>query len=76
MVEANPRILDYVITTIADGDGRFVFKNVPAGKYFVTTGVFWEAATGYQGALRTQGGVVTKRIAVSDGDELDVIVTR
>lgn len=76
MVRADSRILNYVTTTVADGEGRFTFKNVPAGEYFVTSNVNWEAATGYQGALRQQGGVVTKRITVKDGEELDIVVTR
>ena len=73
---ADPRLAAYVPTQIADGSGRFVFKNVPAGEYFVTTDVTWEAPTGYQGALRTQGGVVSKRIKVSAGEEVEVIVTK
>ncbi len=76
MVQADPRLLNYVMKTVADGSGRFMFKDVPPGQYFVTTVVTWEAATGYQGALQVQGGTVTKRITVNDGDEIEVIVTR
>ncbi len=76
LVEPDSRLLNYVLRTVADGNGMFTFKNVPAGQYFVTTSVTWEAATGYQGALQMQGGTVTKRITVNDGDEIEVIVTR
>jgi hypothetical protein len=76
LVEPDPRLLNYVRKTIADGNGRFTFKNVPAGVYYVTTFVTWEAATGYKGALQDQGGVVTKHIVVNDGAEIEVIVTR
>jgi hypothetical protein len=76
LVEPDSRLMTYVIKTVADGSGRFLFKNVPPGEYFVTTVITWEAATGYKGALQVQGGTVTKRIKVNDGDEVDVIVTR
>lgn len=75
LVEPDSRLLNYVLRTVADGNGMFTFKNVPAGQYFVTTSVTWEAATGYQGALQMQGGTVTKRITVNDSDEIEVIVT-
>lgn len=76
LVEADSRLWKYVIKTVADGSGRFTFKNVPAGQYYVTTRVTWEAATGYHGALQVQGSVVTKRITVNDGDDIEVILTR
>jgi hypothetical protein len=76
LAQPDPRIFNYVMKTVADGSGKFMFKKVPPGQYFVTTVITWEAATGYKGALQRQGGTVTKRIAVGDGDEIDVIVTR
>ncbi|MBU1599373.1 hypothetical protein KKG61_04625 [bacterium] len=75
LVEPDSRVWNYVIRTVADGSGRFIFKNVPAGQYFVTTFVTWEAPTDYGGALQVQGGTVTKRITVNEGDEIEVIVT-
>jgi len=72
----DPRLDAYMRIQQADGSGRFAFKNVPAGEYFVTTAVTWEAPTGYQAAMQKQGGVITKRIKVNAGEELDVIITR
>lgn len=72
----DPRYHDHIEKTIADGDGRFVFRSVPPGEYFVTARVVWEAATGYGGGLQAQGGFVTKRIRVSEGEQVDVIITR
>ena len=37
MEEADPKLDAYIRAQIADGNGRFVFKNVLAGEYFVTT---------------------------------------
>lgn len=76
LVEADPRLQKYLIKAVADGDGRFIFKNVPPGQYFVSTKITWETATGYRGALQVQGGTVAKRIAVENGDEIEIIVTR
>lgn len=76
MEKPDDRIYRYMLTTTADASGRFIFKNVPAGAYFVTTYVSWEAPTGYNGALQLQGAPVTKLILVGGGEEVDVILTR
>lgn len=75
LTEPDPRLSSYVIKQIADGSGRFTFKKVPSGDYFVTSLITWEAATGYQGALQVQGGWVTKRITVKENDEIDIIIS-
>jgi len=69
-------ILEYKRLTTADADGRFEFKNVPPGDYFLSTQVIWEAPTGYQGSLVKQGGPIVKQITVNDGEEQQVILTR
>ena len=71
MAPSDPRNDNYIITTIADGDGRFVFKNVPPGEYFLGAFISW-----YAGGYRNEGGYVATKISVSDGDDIDVIVTR
>lgn len=76
MEEPDPKLLTFAPKQTADGSGRFAFKNVPAGEYFVTTTVRWEAPVGYQGALLLQGGVVTKRVKVGEGEEVEVVITR
>jgi len=70
----DPRYLRYIRKTIADADGRFTFRNVAGGDYFIVARVVWEAPTGY--GLVPQGGFVAKKVSVEDGTELDVIVTR
>ncbi len=76
-LEPNDSRLDrYIKTQTADGSGRFTFKNVPPGDYFVTSVIQWEVPTGYQGALEKTGGSVTKRITVNNDDDLDIVITR
>jgi hypothetical protein len=77
MTPPDARLHQYMRETIADGSGRFTFRNVPSGEYFVTANVTWEAPTGYQFSMQTQGGSIWKKIKVQNGDEsVDVMVTR
>lgn len=76
MTEYDPRLNLYVRKQVADGDGRFTFKNVPAGDYYVTALVLWEAPVGYHGSLVQQGGFISKKIAVKEGEEIEIILTR
>lgn len=73
----DPRLLQYMRQTIADGSGRFSFKDVPDGEYFVTGAVTWQAVQG--GAyprLAQQGGVIWKMITVKNGESVEVMLTQ
>jgi len=76
MEDYDPRLDQYVMDTTADAQGRFEFKNVPPGDYFLSTVVTWEAPVGYRGALVRQGGPIVKRITVKNGEEQQIILTR
>jgi hypothetical protein len=76
LTEADSRQQKYTRGQVADGNGRFTFKNVPAGKYYAIASVYWQTATGYKGQLEWQGGLIVKLILVGVGEELDVIITR
>jgi hypothetical protein len=56
-------------TTIADADGKFKFKNLPKGKYFISTEITWNVA--YHGI---QGGLLTKQIEIKDNKTTEVIL--
>lgn len=75
MEEADAKLDTYIRAQVADANGRFVFKNVPAGEYFITTTITWEVPTGYQGTVKVEGGIVAKRIKVNAGEEVEAIVT-
>ena len=60
--------------TQADGEGRFVFKHLPAGKYYVGGEVIWHRPSGL-GPL-PEGGFVMKEVTVAEGQESSVMVTR
>lgn len=74
--DPDPRLKEYLRETTADGEGRFEFTDVPAGEYFVTTSVVWGVPTGSYGTISQQGGTVTKRISVKDGETIKIIITR
>jgi hypothetical protein len=74
--EPDLRVQQYLRETTGDAEGRFEFKDVPPGDYFVITVVTWEAPVGYRGSLVSQGGYVIKRVTVRDGQEQQVILTR
>jgi len=46
---------------LADAGGRFGFKGMPLGYYYVGAQVIWDAATGYQGA-KPQGAMLRKEL--------------
>ncbi|MCP3926574.1 MAG: carboxypeptidase regulatory-like domain-containing protein [Desulfobacterales bacterium] len=76
LTKPDPRYVNFSIETIADADGKFEFTSVPPGEYYLVAPVFWEAATGYQGALRRQGGYLAKKIKVKNNKEYKYILTR
>jgi predicted small lipoprotein YifL len=62
---------------VADVDGRFVFKKVPAGKYVVETQLFWQyMSCGMWGCKNVDtGAVLRKRLEVTDGASIDAQLT-
>ncbi len=62
--------------TQADGEGRFEFRNVPCGKWFVEALVTWEVFGAY-GISRQQGGAVSAFVDVTpEGSPARVVLTR
>lgn len=74
--EGDPRVQAFTRTTVADGEGRFEFNNLPAGDYYVVTWVFWEVPSGAYGGMTTTGGPVGSKVTVRDGETTRVIVGR
>lgn len=68
------RVLKYVKKTIADGEGRFEFDNIPAGDYYVCCTVRWEVPSEY--GSYTTGANIAKEITVKKGEKVKIIITR
>jgi len=70
---ADPQVEQYKKRTTADGDGRFVFDRLSAGKYFVVTNVSWSVPNGYY--LQPQGCNLVKEVDLAEGQKVDIIMT-
>jgi hypothetical protein len=71
----DPRLKKYMKESMADGEGRFEFKDIPPGNYYVFTHIIWQVAGPY-GSLQTTGGNISTTITVSDGEKVKVVLTR
>lgn len=58
--------------SVCDIDGRFEFGNLPAGSYYLVTGVVWSLPGDY---FPTQGGMLMQKVRVEPGARAKVILT-
>ena len=65
----NVKAAAYTRDTTADAQGRFTFKNIPTGEYFIVTSVTWEVAG------KIQGGTLIKLINVKNESSLNFILS-
>ena len=56
--------------TVCDVDGKFVFENIPAGEYYVYTGVFWQINDYFY-----EGGSMARRVKVSENKTTKVTLS-
>lgn len=77
LTPAAPQLEQYKRSAIADATGRFTFKNVPEGKYYLSGRVTWEVPnfSQYGSYMSTQGGDIWKTITVKNGEQLEVMLT-
>ena len=69
----SPHYYDYRRKVTCDAQGRFTFRNLPAGKWGVGTRVFWEAPTGR--GLETQGGGLAQFVTLEEGQTVEIIMS-
>ena len=55
--------------TRANGEGRFEFKNIADGDYYVVTPVSWMAGN------MPQGGSLMERATIRGGNTVDLVMT-
>lgn len=73
------RLEKYQRRTKADGEGRFQFKNLPAGEYYLFCPIRWKDYTeiyAFIGFPWTKGGNAYGRVTVREGETAKVLVTR
>jgi hypothetical protein len=60
-------------TVVADAEGRFSFREISEGKYYVRTEITWKIIGGY---LSTQGAIVGQLVEVAPGETKEVILNQ
>lgn len=71
------RIYSAVRSTQADSKGHFSFYGIPGGKYFLYTAIYWEVPSRGLGSYASRtGGRIWKSIAVANGEQATIILTR
>jgi hypothetical protein len=68
------RVAKYHKTVVADGNGRFKFSEIPAGDYYITCTITWEAPSPY-GPAQT-GGTAYSKVTVKHHETIETVVTR
>ena len=68
------RILRHFRKTVADGRGEFVFKDLPAGDYFLGCKITWQIEG--KNGLETTGGIAYGKVKVGPGETAKVVLTR
>jgi hypothetical protein len=64
----------YIFTKTCNSEGYVTFENITDGEFYVVSTIIWQLPFGYY-LTSTEGGVMYKRVSVSGGQKLDVIIT-
>lgn len=76
-VAQDPRYATYDVIQTTDAEGRFEFKNVPPGSYYVLGKVSWEVPVPGRyafGMTDTQGGLVVRKVTATNGATTETIL--
>lgn len=68
-----PEFKDFVLEGQCNSDGRFEFKDIPDGEYFVLTQVSWLIN---QRGNELQGGGLMKKVHITGGNEIKIIMSQ
>jgi hypothetical protein len=72
--EPDPRLAKYARRTIAGGDGRFRFTDLPEGNYMIYTKIFWQIPG--RNGLETTGSWLSDVASSISGETRQIILTR
>lgn len=71
----DPRYREDTVEKICDSNGWTTFENVADGDYYLTANVVWETATGYNASMEWNGVGLMRKVSVSGGETVEVIVS-
>jgi hypothetical protein len=72
--QTDPRLLKYIHTVTADGNGNFEFQDIPSGDYYIKCAIVWGAPDQY-GIIEQTGGVAWAKTHVGNDETVKVVVT-
>ncbi len=73
--EADIRVLKYIRRAVADDSGKFTFKNIAKGKYFLYSPIVYEIRKPTGGYIKTNG-YVYKTVYIRDKQKLEVVLKK
>ena len=74
--KTDSRLAKFQRFTKGDADGKFCFKNLPAGNYYLVSEFQWHVSASYSTArYSSKGGVAYAETSVKPNERVDVIVT-
>lgn len=71
-VITDPRLKNYIKSTVADAAGNFEFENLKAGRYYLETRISWRFFNGYNS--QETGGVAKNFVQVEENKKSKVIL--
>ena len=73
--EPDLRVLKYIRKAVADDSGKFEYKNIAAGKYYIYSPIVYEVPKPGGGYTKTNG-FLYKSIYIRKDENVDIILTR
>ncbi len=70
LAAGDPRAMRYARSTICDAEGRFAFRNIPPGNYYLTCEIYWEIDDEWS------GDTAYAIVEVGPDKRVEAIVTR
>lgn len=78
ITKADPRYLDYIYKSSMDKKGRFTFKKIPGGDYYISAPIFWMKEIKMEDGtilMKRQGAFICHEIHVDDGQTVVTNIT-
>ncbi|CDT53427.1 putative lipoprotein [Vibrio coralliirubri] len=70
--QAPAEFLNYNLVSVCDATGSFEFEDVPAGEYFIVSGITWQVSSD---SIVPEGGTLMQRIKVKSASNKKYIMS-
>lgn len=72
--DIDPRFKSMTRRTVANGEGRFEFDELPNGEYYILVPVEWQVPSGMYRSER-QGGLLVEKVALPRRSASEIVIT-